>query len=61
MGTYREKLSCEWDDNTEEVKEMARQIAKTFCEKGLTVCAAKEVLCACEIYVEFNSTVSLAP
>ena len=50
-----DKLADEWESLDEKTREMARQIIKAFAEEGLSICSAKEVFRACEIYVEFNS------
>lgn len=52
-------LADQWDSLSDETKEMARQIVKTFAEKGLTICDAKEVFRACKIYMEVNSRVRI--
>jgi hypothetical protein len=52
-----DKLADEWESLDEKTREMARQIIKAFAEEGLSICSAKEVFRACEIYVEFNSKI----
>ena len=54
------ELAEEWDTLSDETKEMARQIIKAFAEKGLSICDAKEVFHACEVYMEFNSKITVA-
>ena len=56
----REQLCEEWDGILDETKEMARQLIKSFSEKGLTICDAREVLRACEIYIDANGRVAVA-
>ena len=53
-------LSDEWEQLSDETKEMARQIIRTFADKGLSVCDAKEIFHACEIYMEVNSKITVA-
>jgi len=54
------ELADEWNSMPDKTKEMARQIIKSFAEKGLSICDAKEVFHACEVYMEFNSKVNVA-
>lgn len=51
------ELADEWKSMSNETKEMARKIIKSFAEKGFSICDAKEVLHACEVYVDFNSKI----
>lgn len=55
----RDNLAEEWEILPDDTKELARQIIKSFAEKGLSICDAKEVFHACEIYMEVNGKVSV--
>jgi hypothetical protein len=56
----RVELAEEWGRLPDETKAMARQIIISFTEKGLSICDAKEVFRACEVYMEANGKVSIA-
>jgi hypothetical protein len=50
----------EWNCLSEDTKKLARQIIKLFSENQLTICHAKEVFRACEIYMDVNGKVNVA-
>jgi hypothetical protein len=54
-----EDCNCEFNGYSSTIQEMAKQIVNSFVEKNFTIHNAKSVLRACEILLEFNSTITL--